>query len=592
MDGIELVMDVMSGTQSSDPRELTVVDDRLFFVANDGVSGDELWVTHSSTGETRRVIDFASGFRNSTINQLTAHEGKLYFADGDVELWGSDGMEIGTRLLKRFDGRVGQLQSTMHGLFFRANELSTGTELWVTDGTSAGTVRLTNADFGPGSSLIGPVTTTPFGGVFTAYDSANGLELWSTNAQSSTGLRLNLRPGNLSSLPRLITTSGTRVFFFADLGPGLHESHLYVHDTDGVRPVPIARVIASHPTLTVVEDSVPQSYTIQLSTPPIWPVTIDLDAPGLVLSSSQLIFNSTNWNVPQTVQVSVVNNDNVDVTKTLKITHRVSSQDIVYQELQMEDVIVQAFDDDLAGVLVMPLGIMQTSESGATTSLQVILRSEPSHPVTFTLGVTDPSEAAFTQSSITFTPMNWNIPQYLTVRGMDDNARDGDVVYRVRLVDAVSLDSNYLGVTSDSLTLTNLDDEPLPQIVVSSPSIVEGDSGTHQLIFEVSLSHASSTPVTVQYATADGTATIANNDYIARSGTLTFSPGTSLRRFVAIDVVSDLTAELDETLLLNLSDPMAAILSTGQSLGFILTDDNAIEVRLPNQFFQEISALR
>jgi hypothetical protein len=251
----------------------------------------------------------------------------------------------------------------------------------------------------------------------------------------------------------------------------------------------------------------------------------------------------------------------------------------------MDDVSVLVTDDDSAGVVVTPLGVMQTSESGATTSLQVTLRSEPSHPVTFALGVTDPSEAAFVQSSITFTPMNWDVPQFLTVRGVDDNIRDGYVVYQVRLVDAVSLDFNYSGVASDFVTLMNMDDEPLPQIFVSNPSIIEGDSGTRQLNFEVSLSHASSTPVTVQYSTADGTATIANNDYIAKSGILTFAPGTSLRRSVTVDVVSDLTAELDETLLLNLSAPMAAVLSTGQPTGLISTDDNAIEVRLPNQFF-------
>jgi len=60
--------------------------------------------------------------------------------------------------------------------------------------------------------------------------------------------------------------------------------------------------------------------------------------------------------------------------------------------------------------------------------------------------------------------------------------------------------------------------------------VVEGDSGTTTATFTVSLSAASSGTVTVDYATADGTATTADDDYVAASGTLTFAPGSRRSR--------------------------------------------------------------
>src|SRR5262249_42084386 len=65
---------------------------------------------------------------------------------------------------------------------------------------------------------------------------------------------------------------------------------------------------------------------------------------------------------------------------------------------------------------------------------------------------------------------------------------------------------------------------PPPTLAINNLSVTEGNSGTTGAVFAVSLSAPSSSPVTVQYATADGTAS-AGSDYQATSGTLTFAPG-------------------------------------------------------------------
>ncbi|MCB0931195.1 MAG: cellulose binding domain-containing protein, partial [Mycobacterium sp.] len=84
-----------------------------------------------------------------------------------------------------------------------------------------------------------------------------------------------------------------------------------------------------------------------------------------------------------------------------------------------------------------------------------------------------------------------------------------------------------------------------PTMSISDVSVTEGNSGTTNANFAVSLSNAATTPVTVAYATANGTAT-AGSDYTATSGTLTFAPGVTTQT-VAVKVTGDTTVESDET---------------------------------------------
>src|SRR5262249_10890418 len=100
----------------------------------------------------------------------------------------------------------------------------------------------------------------------------------------------------------------------------------------------------------------------------------------------------------------------------------------------------------------------------------------------------------------------------------------------------------------------------------------EGNNGTTLFVFTVSLSLAYDMPVTVSYATADGTATVADNDYQAQSGTLTFDPGETTKT-IAIVVYGDRKKEPNETFFLNLSGAVNATILDGQGLGTILNDD-------------------
>ena len=88
----------------------------------------------------------------------------------------------------------------------------------------------------------------------------------------------------------------------------------------------------------------------------------------------------------------------------------------------------------------------------------------------------------------------------------------------------------------------------------------------------MTLTPASVETVTVQYATADGTATLANRDYIKASGTLTFSPGQTSRA-IDVSVKGDRKREADETFFVDLMNPVNAVIADGRGTGTIRNDD-------------------
>jgi len=108
-------------------------------------------------------------------------------------------------------------------------------------------------------------------------------------------------------------------------------------------------------------------------------------------------------------------------------------------------------------------------------------------------------------------------------------------------------------------------------LAVNDATVTEGNSGTVNAVFTVTLSGSTGQTVTVNYATANGTAA-QGSDYTAQSGTLTFS-GSTVTRAITVAVIGDLTVEPDETFFVNLSGATNATIGDGQGLGTILNDD-------------------
>jgi hypothetical protein len=112
--------------------------------------------------------------------------------------------------------------------------------------------------------------------------------------------------------------------------------------------------------------------------------------------------------------------------------------------------------------------------------------------------------------------------------------------------------------------------------IIGDPTITEGNTGTLNAVFTVTLSSASNQAVTVNYATADGTAT-AGTDYQARSGQITIPAGQTSAT-IAVPVVGDRLAENTETFSLRLTDPTNAFIADGWGTATIVDDEPRISI--------------
>jgi outer membrane biosynthesis protein TonB len=115
-----------------------------------------------------------------------------------------------------------------------------------------------------------------------------------------------------------------------------------------------------------------------------------------------------------------------------------------------------------------------------------------------------------------------------------------------------------------------------PSLTVNDVTVTEGDSGAKNAVFTVVLSASSADPVTVDYATVDGSAK-APDDYAAGSGTLTFAPG-ELSKQVTVAVAGDTLDEPHETYSVELANPVGATIADGRGAGTILDNDPQVSL--------------
>lgn len=109
---------------------------------------------------------------------------------------------------------------------------------------------------------------------------------------------------------------------------------------------------------------------------------------------------------------------------------------------------------------------------------------------------------------------------------------------------------------------------------INDISKAEGNAGVSAYTFTVTLSSASTSPITVKYATANGTA-LAPSDYTAASGTLTFAAGQTSKT-VTINVVGNTAVEQNETFVVNLNTAVGATIADGQGVATIINDDGPL----------------
>lgn len=264
--GTEIVKDIQANLGSAS--NLTAVGDRLYFAFDDGVDGKELWTSDGSLLGTEQVKDINPGAASGLpglvpqpASDFFNFEGKLYFRADDGsngrELWSSDGTGGGTTMVKDIDG------TPANSMEFQASFEQFGDELFFaydfgiykTDGTGPGTVLVANSGNTP-TNLIAVEDTLYFiqnytrffksdgtmagtqevfdaedvlsgltafdGNVYTSFDDGNkggtsGVELWRSDGTVPGTERLtDINPGTGGSLINERTVAGERLFFRGD----------------------------------------------------------------------------------------------------------------------------------------------------------------------------------------------------------------------------------------------------------------------------------------------------------------------------------------------------------------------------------------
>ncbi len=242
--------------RSSHPQQFTAVGSAVYFAADDGVHGQELWTTDGTTAGTQLVKDLSPTVGSpqfeltgtpsgSRVGELTAFGGKVYFSADDgttgPQLYATNGTAAGTVKLTSAvhsanagggflsNGETPAVVATLgNKLLFGLGDAARGRQLWATDGTAAGTAVVSVIGTQATAwdrAFAGPLPVGVVNGrvLFSADDGTRGRQLWSTDGTAAGTKQIaRLNPTDLGSHPQGFVTVGPRVLFTATDGHGAY----------------------------------------------------------------------------------------------------------------------------------------------------------------------------------------------------------------------------------------------------------------------------------------------------------------------------------------------------------------------------------
>jgi CSLREA domain-containing protein len=226
-------------------------------------------------------------------------------------------------------------------------------------------------------------------------------------------------------------------------------------------------------------------------------------------------------------------------------------------------------DDDAATISIDDETVTEGNTGTTPATFTVSLSTPSASTVTVDWDTADgtavsPGDYAANIGTVTF--MAGDVSEDVVVNVVGDVVHEGNETFTVDLSNpsnATINDAQGVGTITD--------DDPQPTVSIGDASATEGNAGTTQATFSVSLSGPSSSQVTVDWATSEGTAT-APADYVTDSGIVTFS-ALDMAETIAVRINGDTTVESNETFTVTLSDPNGATIGDGQGTGTITDDD-------------------
>ena len=357
------------------------------------------------------------------------------------------------------------------------------------------------------------------------------------------------------------------------------------NDTAGfiVTPLTLTTAEAAGPgktaTFTVVLTSKPATDAIN------YVVVVDVVSNDLTegtVDLAQLTFDHTDWNIPQTITVTGVDEVLVDGDITYTIVNTVnagSTTDANYDPLNPDDVSVTNTDNDAAFVSINSFSQIETN-SGTTDFIFTVTHSGAEvvggYSVSFytSNGVAkSPTDFTGAGGSVVFLTGAIGETKTITIAVNGDVAVESNEPFNLVLNSVSAPGKNITIIPAGKTGVGTVINDDSATLSIADVSILEGDSGTKTLEFTVTLDREVEDGLTIDYTTVDATATTANSDYVANSGSLTFTGTTGETKTISVTINGDEIVELDETFLVNLSN-IVPVSAPGSAISF--ADDSAI----------------
>ena len=332
------------------------------------------------------------------------------------------------------------------------------------------------------------------------------------------------------------------------------------------------------PTVLEVTEGQTAIYTVALTFEPTEPVTVtmttDLAETDLSVDTTVLRFEPDVWNQEQTVNVTAARDTDTFADDSVTLVHEASGG--AYDDVTSA-VTVTIKENDVPIVTLSGLSVADSAgreEDGpieftvtlAQASLETVTVQYATSDGTATEGV----DYTRVQGTLTFDPGDKE--ETVSVAVTNDMLDEDDEDFTLTLSGETNAS---LGKSVATGRITDDDPEPEVGLAVMVASAAEGES----MSFEVQLGAASGKTVTVEYATASGTAT-QGTDYSAASGKLTFSPGGARSQTIVVATTEDALDEAaEEDFTLTLRNARNASLGTSVATGMI-TDDDELEARV------------
>ena len=298
-------------------------------------------------------------------------------------------------------------------------------------------------------------------------------------------------------------------------------------------------ITLSEPALSLnVNEGSSGTYTLVLNTQPTGNVTItpeSSDSGAVSVSPASLTFTTTNWNTARTVSVTA--REDFDAThEMVSISHAVSGAD--YSSVTVAGAVtVTVTDDDTRGVTVS--GAPLTINEDGTGFYRVVLTSQPTDDVTITPSLSGSPDVTFAPDTLTFTVVNWNAAQTVTVTAMGDTDNTDDTATITHTVAGADYGANSITAESVMVTVSEIvlpsvtiaaDASPVSEGATAVFTLTRTDPTTEELVVGVSVTESGKVisepaPISVTFLPGSATAPLSvptDNDNVDEdAGTVT-----------------------------------------------------------------------